>query len=203
MQAQLMRFEEVSISAKPALDQSLRSDFTTSAKTAIFRSGASAPVKVLLDKQMFAEGSGINFGKGKYDFDTSAIAQQSGHCVGYDYTYNLDLDLLGSSYDNLYSGYVVNTLPPKARDYVWHQMAECVRGIAFVAARTDKIPGIEFEDGVLTSINTFQKSYRKGLLVSEASNYFEHVVEIKGKAGFSIVACSHYPLPERVLKHSK
>ena len=203
MQAQSLRFEEVSISAKPVLDQSLRADFTTSAKTAIFRSGASAPIKVLLDKHLFAVGSCINFGKGKYDFDTSAIAQQSGHCVGYDYTWNPDLDLIGSCYDYLYSGYVVNTLPPKARDYVWHQMAECVRGIAFVAARTDKIRGSECEDGVLTSINTFQKSYQKNQLCSEASNYFKHVVEIKGKAGFSIVACSQYPLPERVLKHSK
>lgn len=190
----------------PVFNETLRADFTTSAKTAIFRNGASAPVKMLLSLNLLPTGSAINYGKGKYDHDSDAIASATGHCVGYDYTFQPDTEVLGNSYDTLYSGYVVNTLPPQARQYVWQQMANCcLRGVAFIAARTDKnnISGEPFEDGVKTSIGTFQKSYSKGELAKEGSSYFEYVTELKCKSGFSIVACSHEPLHNSVLEHAR
>jgi hypothetical protein len=188
---------------KPILTDELKRDFTASAKTSIFRSGPSAPMKVLLEKKLIPAGSCINYGKGKFSHDTDAIASVSGHCVEYDFIYHPDAKLLGSSYDTLYAGYVVNVLPPVAREYVWLQMSNCTRGVAFIAARTDHIKGTDFEDGVYTSIKTFQKSYGKGALLKEALKYFEYAVEIKGKTGFSIVACSHTYLPERVINHAK
>ncbi|MDP2564458.1 hypothetical protein [Pseudoalteromonas marina] len=190
---------------KPAFKEELKTDFTTSAKTAIFRNGPSAPIKTLIEKGLLGEGSALNYGKGKYDHDTNAIAKLTGHCVGYDYTYSPCTDVLGTSYDYLYSGYCVNTLPIEARQYVWAQMASCVRGIAFVAARTDgkNIHGTPSEDGVVTKIGTFQKAYQKNELKEEALEHFDYVVEIKGKSGFSIVACSHSELPEHILAHAK
>ena len=192
---------------QPALTESVRADFVTSSRTSIFRAGPSAPVKVILEKGLLCPGSAINYGKGVHNFDTDAIAKITGHAVGYDYVHLPDLDVLGSSYKFLFSGYVVNTLPKVARQFVWCQMSDCTAldGIAFVAARTDKanIKGTPSEDGFISSIKTFQKAYAKGALCEEALVHFEHVVEIKGKSGFSLVACSHSPLPDRILKHAK
>ncbi len=196
-------FNSVNTIVKTPLTDKIKEDFNTSAKTSIFRSGASAPMKVLLAKELFSTGSSINYGKGKFNHDTDAIRGATSHCVGYDYVYLPDIELLGSSYTNLYSGYVVNTLPPKARQFVWEQMSDSTKGVAFVAARTDKISGTPSEDGVITSIKTFQKSYKKQELLEEALRFYPFVAEIKGKAGFSIVACSHQPLSEKILKHSK
>jgi hypothetical protein len=99
---------------------------------------------------------------------------------------------------------VVNTLPPEARAYVWQQMATCcLRGVAFVAARTDTISGDPCQDGVKTSIGTFQKSYAKGALAEEASMHFAYVTELKAKSGFALVACSHTPLSNEILQHAK
>lgn len=193
------------VKTKPIFKEELKADFTTSAKTAIFRNGPSAPIKNLIEKGLFGVGSALNYGKGKYDHDTDAIAKITGHCVGYDYTYSPCTDVLGTSYDYLYSGYCVNTLPIDARNYVWAQMASCVRGIAFVAARTDSknIHGTPSEDGVKTSIGTFQKAYKKQELRDEALAHFDYVVEIKGKAGYSVVACSNNALPAHILAHAK
>lgn len=199
-------FSEVKVlQDKPQLTPGLISDFATSAKTSIFRAGPSAPIKILVDKGLFTQGSAINYGKGRHNHDTNAIKEITGHCVGYDYVHLPDTDLLGSSYSCLFSGYVVNTLPILARAYVWNQMAQCTKndGVAFVAARTDKIKGTPSEDGVITSIGTFQKSYAPQALKIEAQDYFKYVVEIKGKAGFSIVACSNSPLSEHILNHAK
>ena len=190
---------------KPVFKEELKADFTTSAKTAIFRNGPSAPIKTLIEKGLFGKGSALNYGKGKYDHDTNEIARITSHCVGYDYTFSPCTEVLGDSYDYLYSGYCVNTLPIDARKYVWAQMASCVRGVAFVAARTDgkNIHGKPSEDGVVTSIGTFQKAYKKNELKEEALMHFDYVAEIKGKSGFGIVACSHNPLPDHILAHAK
>lgn len=194
----------VDSSEKPVFNKLLADDFVASGRTAIFRSGPSAPISVLLKMGVFTSGSALNFGKGRYDFDTDAIKSVTSHCVGYDYTFSPNLDLLGCDYGFVYAGYVVNTLPPAARSYVWRQMKSCCKaGIVFVAARTDIINGKPSEDGVFTSIGTFQKSYRKKELLSEALGYFKFAVELKGKSGFSIVACSNVTLPEVILRNSK
>ena len=188
---------------KPRLTDEIKNDFAISGKTSIFRSGPSAPIKVLIEKGLLSKGSSLNFGKGKYNHDTDAIKAITSHCVGYDYVYLPDVDLLGASYENVFSGYVVNTLPSQSRKFVYCQMRDCTKGVCFIAARTDDIKGTPYSDGVKTNISTFQKSYKKGKLVSEASEYFEHVVEIKAKSGFSLIACSNKPLPSKILTHSK
>ena len=162
MQAQLLSLPiNPTISkTRPVLTDELIHDFTMSGRTSIFREGASAPMKEIISKGLLTPGISLNYGKGRYNHDTDEIAKLTGHCVGYDYVHHPDVDLLGSNYKNLYSGYVVNTLKIEARDFVWCQMASCcTKGVAFIAARTDKssIKGTAFEDGYITSIGTFQK----------------------------------------------
>jgi hypothetical protein len=190
----------------PRLTDELKADFVTSGKTSIFRSGLSAPVKVLIEKSLFQKGSSLNYGKGRHNFDSDGIEAVTDSCQNYDYVFQPDIDVLGTNYINVYAGYVVNTLPVLARAFVWCQMAKCTNtdiGVCFVAARTDKILGIKSGDGVITSKKTFQKSYKLNELVLEAKQHFDFVVEIKGKSGFSIVACSHSPLPDYIIQHAK
>lgn len=189
--------------ANRTLTDEIKANFETSARTSIFRSGPSAPMKVLIEKELFSKGSSINYGKGRYNHDTDEIREATGHCVGYDYVFLPDVELLGTSYTNLFASYVVNTLPIASRNFVWQQMSDCTKGVAFISARTDKIKGKPFEDGVITNIKTFQKSFAKGELLTEALQFFPYAVEIKGKSGFGIVACSHQPLSEHILKHAK
>lgn len=190
----------------PELTKEMKADFITSGKTSIYRSGLSAPAKIIIEKNMLQQGASLNFGKGKHEFDSDGIKQITGNCQNYDYVYHPDINVLGQSYKNVFSSYVVNTLPIKSRAFVYQQMANCTdtsNGVCFIAARTDRIAGLVHEDGVITSKKTYQKSYKKSELQNEASQYFVYVRELKAKAGFSLIACSHAPLPQRVIDHAK
>lgn len=193
-------------STELVLTSELKADFITSGKTSIFRSGLSAPVKILIEKALFQKGPSLNFGKGRYNYDTDGIKAVAGDCQNYDYVYHPDTSVLRTNYTNIYAGYIVNTLPVLAREFVWRQMAICTdknKGVCFVAARTDKIPGTKKGDGVITSRKTFQKSYQKNELITEAVQHFQYASEIKSQSGFSLVACSHSPLPGRINQHKK
>lgn len=188
---------------KVILDDTIRAQFKVSSRTAIARSKESAPLQVLIEKSLLTKGSTLHFGKGRAHFDSAALLQATGSCSEYDYIHHPDIDVLGSSYTNVFASYVVNTLQYNARMYVLQQIAQSTKGTAFIAARSDKIKGEINGDGLLTSIKTFQKSYRPNELVLETSKYFKYVVEIKGRAGFQLVACSNAPLNDNVLAHQK
>jgi hypothetical protein len=185
------------------LDDTIKAQFKVSSRTAIARAKESAPLQVLIEKSLLAKGSTLHFGKGKADLDSSALLRVTGSCAEYDYIHHPDIEVLGSSYTNVYASYVVNTLQFNARMYVYQTIAKSTNGIAFIAARSDKIKGTPQGDGLLTSIKTFQKQYKQSELSEEAKGYFEHVVEIKGRAGFQLVACSHHPLPDYILAQQK
>ncbi|GIC77205.1 hypothetical protein [Moritella sp. F3] len=174
-------------------------EFNISAKTSIARSKPSAPLKQLLADGLIT-GSVLNYGKGRANKDSEAIIDATGRCIDYDFCYAPFPELLGTEYDTIYCGYVVNTLPPGgAREHVWQQMANATKGFCYVAARsnTDRgIKGIPHEDGVRTSISTFQRGYCKNELMSEALSYFKHVVELKTKGAYRMVQCSHSPFDE-------
>lgn len=172
-------------------DSNLDGDFQISARTAIGRTKVSAPLQILLDKALFNTGSVMHYGKGRTTLDSQALADHGLKVFDYDYVHCPNPDVLGSTYDNVYCGYVVNTLPPEARAHVYRQLAHLSSGTVFIAARSDKIKGDRSEDGVRTSIGTFQKSYKKDELLLEAQAYFMHVTEIPSKSGMTIVACTN------------
>ncbi|ENN6469942.1 hypothetical protein AB9X29_003743 [Vibrio vulnificus] len=171
-------------------------EFAISAKTSIYRKSASAPLKLLLQRGLIT-GSVLNFGKGRCDIDSRTIREHVGMCSDYDYTYH-KVDLMGCSFDTVYAGYVVNTLPPQSRMVVFRDIANVTKrtGRAYIAARSDAdkaIRGTPCADGVRTSIGTFQIGYKEGQLAKEAARVFAYVREIPARSGFRIVECSHSP----------
>jgi hypothetical protein len=170
-------------------------DFKMSARTSMHRKSVSAPLKFLLGKNLI-NGSILNYGKGRCDKDSNAIIDAGYACTNYDYTYCYQPEVLGGSFMTVYCGYVTNTLPTKSRKVVWKEMAASTRkdkGFCFVAARSDKIVGEAFDDGVKTKIGTFQKSYAKGELLEEALQHFAFATELAGTpSGCRIVMCSHH-----------
>ncbi|BDP33389.1 class I SAM-dependent methyltransferase [Vibrio vulnificus] len=172
--------------------ESLIEDFKISARTSIARSSPSAPLKQLL-KAGLIKGSVLNYGKGRTSQDSDAINKVA-FCHDYDYVYAPFPELLGNSYDTVFSAFVVNTLPPAARDHVWKQMASVCKGKAYIAARssTDRgLKGVREQDGLRTLRSTFQKGYQKNELKQEAQQYFASVREIPTKGAFRLVECSH------------
>jgi hypothetical protein len=172
-------------------------DFKNSGRTSIFRSSASAPLKFLI-KKGWITGSVLNYGKGRCSVDSDTIKSLGLQCSDYDYTFAYYPEVLGSSFTTVYAGYVTNTLPLRSREVVWGEVARATRkngGFAFIAARSDKdkgIKGVAFEDGVVTSIGTFQKGYKEGELLTEALKHFAFAAEVDGcPSGFRIVMCSH------------
>ena len=167
-------------------------DFEISAKTSIARNKPSAPLTQLLNAGLIT-GSVLNYGKGRTNQDSDAINNVA-HCQDYDYVWAPFPEVLGQSYDTVFSAFVVNTLPPTARAHVWQQMASVCRGKAYIAARSNTDRGIKGEpdaDGVRTKFGTFQKGYAKGELKAEAEQYFATVREIPTKGAFRIVECSN------------
>jgi hypothetical protein len=186
------------------IDETLKAQFKVSSRTAIARSKESAPLQVLIEKSLLSKGSTLHFGKGRAHLDSAALLRETSSCSDYDYTHHPSIEVLGSSYTNVFASYVVNTLQYDARMYVYQTIAKSTNGVAFIAARSDSnIKGTPNGDGFLTSIKTFQKKYLPQELYSEAKDFFEHVVEIKGRSGFQLIACSHNPLPEKILAQQK
>lgn len=188
----------------------LEDDFTTSARTSIYRKQASVPLRELHSKGLI-KGSVLNFGKGKYPTDSLFIQSVVNNCTDYDYTYApLNLDLLGGHFQTVYVGYVVNTLPLRSRTVVYQQVASSTRtngGRAYFAVRSDKDKGIKgqpfvdvdattgraYEDGVITSKGTYQVGFSVDKLISETRAHFQYARSICYKAGYLIVECSHSP----------
>ena len=172
------------------LPDDIERDFRISSKTAIGRKKVSAPLQILIDKKLFDDGTILHYGKGRTTLDSPALAELGLRVFDYDYVHCYKPELLGSNYNNIYCGYVVNTLPPAARAHVYQQLASaCPKGKVIIAARSDAAKGTPELDGVRTSIGTFQKQYFKGQLKAEAEEYFESVQEIRGKSGMTIVLC--------------
>lgn len=176
---------------------SLKLAFEISAKTSIYRKTASAPLKLLIKLGYLpANGSALNFGKGRCDKDSETIRNELGNCSDYDYTYAPYPELLGQHFNFVYAGYVLNTLLPFAREVVWKQLSRVTdknSGVCFVAVRsnTDKgIKGTPLEDCVVTSKGTVQIGYSEEKLIEEAQSHFEFC-EIVKTSGYRVVRCSH------------
>ncbi len=187
-------------------ESTIEHDFAVSARTSIARKTASAPLKQLVQEGRISKGSCLNFGKGRCDHDSNLLRETAGHCQDYDYTYCRS-DIIGKHFKTCFAVYVQNTLPPQSRNVVWSQLASVTAkdGVCYVACRSDKDRGVKgqpFEDGFITSINTFQRTYKAGELLAEAKQYFAYCRELKAsQSGYRIVECRHRPFgDENVLQ---
>ena len=183
--------------------EEIEKEFEISAKTSIARRSVAAPLKQFLDKYSHhVSGSTLNYAKGreKFSHDSEALKAITGVCREYDYTYAHNIDVLNCSFNTVYCGYCVNTLPPSPRAQVWETLARLCskeKGIVIVSARSNSDRGIVGEpcfDGVRTKLKTFQIGYAKNALSREAEQVFPHVVELKTKGAFRMVVCSHNPI---------
>ncbi len=183
----------------------VQEEFKLSKNTAIVRKVPAAPLRKLIELNLI-QGRTINFAKGKdkESKDTLAISQTTGRpCQEYDINWFNNPAALLRTYDTVYCGYCVNVLPPPARGLVWNQLSNLIedKGIAYVAARTDKDvskikTGIPCYDGIRTSVRrTFQHGYESYGLQNEASDYFAYCEEMTLSSEFRLVRCSHAPLP--------
>lgn len=176
----------------------IKKDFLVAGKTAISRKKVSAPLQILLNAQLI-QGDAINFGKGKANVDTNAIRLATGKCEEYDFVHAPCTDVLGFTYDTVYAGYVMNVLPPEARQRTWRMVASLTLHNAFIAVRSIHDAGIKnlthtaepVDDGWRTSIGTFQKGYTTDSLIEEALTVFKYAHTLKTPSGFEIAHCSH------------
>lgn len=159
-----------------------------SAKTAIGRKHMSAPVAYLATKGEF-KGRCINWGSGRAWIDTWTISAASGQdCDEYDPYYAPDRP--EGIYDTIYCGYVANTLPPTFRAGLYMDMLQFMSSdsTAIIVVRSDNIDGEPYEDGVVTSRATFQKSYTNHELYAELKEFFGYS-SIKSRGHYLVAYC--------------
>ena len=133
--------------------------------TAITRKNVSRPMRWILDNVLTEPFRILHYGEGKAYFDTYALSKGSIYPVevyephpAENEPWKKDVPL--GYFDLCISVYVLNTLVPSEREFViWQMTNKADRAIA--AVRTDKINGRPMFDGVITSRNTFQKSFSR------------------------------------------
>lgn len=133
--------------------------------TAITRKSVSRPMRWIRDNVLLEPMRILHYGEGRAYFDTLALSKGSIYPVEVYEPYPSEYepwkkDVPLGYFDLCVSIYVLNTLVPSEREFVIYQMkTKADRVIA--AVRTDKINGHPMFDGVITSRNTFQKSFSR------------------------------------------
>jgi len=171
--------------------------YKTAGKTAISRTGLSAPTRYLLDNGL-VRGKVFQQGRGKADHDAEEMAKVASSYSEYDPNYAPSRSALRKKYDTVVSNFVLNTLPPTIRDSAWKDIQRTVGrgGTAYISVRStgDKsIRGEPSEDGVITDKGTFQKPYSMQDIMDEASVYFQDVEVIK-RTPHSITVSASTPM---------
>jgi hypothetical protein len=174
----------------------LEAGFAVAAKTAISRSSPSAPLKVLLSKGLIG-GKVCNFGKGRSDFDSAAIAAVALSVADYDFVHAPFESVLDCQYDSVYAGYVLNVLEPEARLLTLKMIARitATTGKAFIAVRSDTetalkslyLSGTAVKDGVRSNTGTFQKGFNACELLAYVKREFAHARLISKAGGFVLI----------------
>lgn len=133
-----------------------------SKKTQIHRKVASAPVRYLVSTGILNDKTVLYHGEGRDQAGTELIGNVVLSVNAYDpYSPNehtRNKSHLLQSYEIGLSVYVFNTLPRAERAKAYQELRDCSEA-QLIVLRTDKIAGTPFEDGVITSRGTFQKSY--------------------------------------------
>jgi hypothetical protein len=132
--------------------------------TQIPRTRISAPTRFLLESDLIF-GNVLHHGAGRAQHDSVAMLRTPGviDVQEYDpygpYWTQRDSRLLANDYDVVVSNYVLNTLPPAERQRVVNELGAVSTQHLFIAVRSDKVSGTPYEDGVITSRGTFQRTY--------------------------------------------
>lgn len=174
-----------------------------SERTQIARKGLTAPMRWILDNDWLPHGGNfaLHHGVGKAHEDTKLLKDYCLNTLEYDPNVpGVDDDdvLMSYEYNNIYSIYVFNTLPPKERERAFKDMIDCLcdGGVALIAVRTDFVKGAECEDGVVTKRGTFQTQLNKygwqWWFSSRAGTGFMSTV-LTSKPGYAIIKIRRLP----------
>jgi DNA phosphorothioation-associated putative methyltransferase len=148
-------------------------------KTAIKRNDLSLPIKCLInDHLILPDGSTSVFDYGCGHGESVCLLNAQGiECRGWDPAYRSESPLVASDIVNL--GYVINVIEdPRERRNTLRQAWDLAQKLLVVAAQI-KVNGrgesqVEFGDGCLTRIGTFQKYYTQ----SELREYLQAELEM-------------------------
>lgn len=136
-------------------------------KAAIKRSDYSRPVKCLMRDRLIAQGrSFFDYGCGHGD-DLSALRDDGIECEGFDPAFRPDSELRAADVVNI--GYVINVIEDleerrRSLQKAWAiaQRVLCVAARVVMGASSGR--EVEYGDGLVTSIGTFQKYYTQAEL---------------------------------------
>jgi DNA phosphorothioation-associated putative methyltransferase len=142
--------------------------------TALSRTSISAPVQLLLRNGLLSTGTSFfDYGCGKGN-DISSLLESGVHAAGLDPHYAKDHPVTDADVVNL--GFVINVIEdPAERVEAIHKafrLARRVLSVGVMLAPTD-LKGMPYQDGVLTSRNTFQKYFTQ----AEIKSYLEDVLQ--------------------------
>lgn len=145
-------------------------------KTAIDRNQLSAPMK-LLARHGYLDGDNniLDYGCGKGD-DLTELESHGLDCIGWDPVYRPDSDVLPSDIVNL--GFVLNVIEDRDErsatlKRAWNYTNKLLVVSVMVAGESVIRQYEPYKDGVITSINTFQKYYSQ----SEIRSYLETILD--------------------------
>ncbi|KYC40745.1 DNA phosphorothioation-associated methyltransferase [Scytonema hofmannii PCC 7110] len=161
--------------AKPASESSVpRIDRH---KAAIYRNDLSRPVRLAMDANLFtSETTFFDYGCG-HGGDLRRIAQKGYNSMGWDPYYSPETPQTSADIVNL--GYVINVIEtPSERREALLLAWELTRKVLLVSAQVliaDSTRGVvAYEDGVITTRNTFQKYYEQ----EELKRYIDQVLGV-------------------------
>ena len=142
--------------------------------TALSRANLSAPVQLLVRHGILTEGVALfDYGCGRGN-DIETLRQTGFEAGGWDPHYANDQPKLAADVVNL--GFVINVIEdPAERVEALHQAFKLAkRALAFaVMLHPTEVNGVPYQDGVLTSRNTFQKYFTQ----AEIKSYVEDVLQ--------------------------
>ena len=179
-------------------------------KTAIGRPTTSRPVTDLLDTGAFTGQRVLHHGAGRPDSaDRVALDEASDQVVHYDPVHGpVERDALGKAdFDVVYSGYVLNVLPPGSqRDAA---LADIVRsmspeGVGYIAVRAEGNLGkntanwTEYADGYEVPGKGFQHGFTVDELQEYLGQHFTGVTVRKTKSGDLVATVSGVGSPNRI-----
>jgi hypothetical protein len=158
---------------------------TVAARTAIARTRAAAPIRVLLDRGL-VRGDVLHHGRGRDTHGSEAMREVARSVTDYDPNHAPNPSALERKYDTVVSNFVLNVLPPTERRLAIADIARTTRsnGNAYISVRAAgdaNIRGARAYDGVRTSIGTFQRGYTVAALRRELAPYFRNVEVIAGR----------------------
>ena len=142
-------------------------------KTAIVRYRASRPVMLALSHALITRGTSVfDYGCGRGD-DLRYLQSVGFDAIGWDPHFLPDTTIEPADFVNL--GYVLNVIEdPDERRKTLQRAYDLARRILMVAVRVDRSleTAVQFSDGVLTQIGSFQKLYSQG----EFTEYLQDVL---------------------------